>query len=59
MKKFLFILLAISVGISFYFYHQNNKLRQKLIEKGEKISANDKYIEILKEKVQSLSDFCY
>ncbi len=57
MKKFLFILLAISVGISFYFYHQNNKLRQKLIEKGEKISANDKYIEILKEKVQSLSDF--
>jgi len=57
MKKFLLILLMISIGISYYFYHQNNKLRQKLIEKGEKISANDKYIELLKEKVQLLSDF--
>ena len=56
MKKFLIILLLISIGISFYFYFQNNKLRQMLIAKGEQISENDKYVGILKEKVESLSD---
>ena len=54
MKKFLLILLIISIGISFYFYQQNHKLRLMLIEKGEKISGNDKYVEMLTKKIELL-----
>ncbi|MFO7897246.1 MAG: M23 family metallopeptidase [Candidatus Cloacimonadales bacterium] len=59
MKKFLFILLLISIAISFYFYYQNNSLRLRLIAKGEEISENDKYVELLKDKVELLSDLAF
>lgn len=54
MKRFLLILLIISIIISFYFYIQNKKLRLMLIEKGEDISANDKYVQILSDKIELL-----
>jgi len=59
MKKFLFILLLISIAISFYFYYQNVSLRRRLIAKGEEISENDKYVEMLKYKVDMLSELTF
>lgn len=56
MKKFLTILLILSLAISFYFYKQNQSLRRKLIDKGEKISENDKYVEMLTEKIELLTN---